>query len=166
MSEENPYAAPSAPIGIEHEKTGLILASRGTRLGAALLDGLVYLVIFMPAMFVIGFEKFTDPEWANSLSTKLLFFVLGIPSFALNWYFVVQNGQTLGKKLVNIRMVRTDGSPLEAKRWFLRRVLPVSLASQIPFVGPWVSIVNAVFIFRKDRRCLHDHFADTMVVEA
>jgi len=166
MSEENLYAAPSAPIGIEPDETGLIPASRSSRLGAAFIDGFVYMAFFLPVMFVVGFEKFSDPEWASSPTTKLMFALIGLPGFAINWHFVKQSGQTIGKKALKIRMVRTDGSVLEAKRWFLARVLPIYLGSQIPFIGPWISIANIVFVFRKDRRCLHDHIADTMVVEA
>jgi uncharacterized RDD family membrane protein YckC len=166
MSEDNLYAAPEAPLDEVATKSGLVLATRGARFGAGFIDGLIYLAVFIPAMAFIGFGKFTDPQWSESLSTKLLFLAFAIPGYALNWYFVQQSGQTIGKKVAKIRMVRTDGSPLDANRWLFIRILPVYLGSQLPFVGPWLSIINALFVFRKDRRCLHDHIADTMVVEA
>ena len=36
----------------------------------------------------------------------------------------------------------------------------------VPFVGGLVSLVDALLIFRDDRRCLHDEIADTIVVTA
>jgi len=166
MSDENLYAAPQVELEAPQEKGGPILASRSSRLGAAVIDGFVYMAFFLPVMLAVGFEKLANPEWASSPTTKILLALISLPGFAINWYFVKQSGQTLGKKALKIRMVRTDGSILEPKRWFLARVLPIYLVSQLPIVGPWISIANIVFVFRKDRLCLHDRIAGTMVVEA
>jgi hypothetical protein len=34
----------------------------------------------------------------------------------------------------------------------------------MPYVGPFFGLANILFILRADRRCIHDHFADTKVV--
>jgi uncharacterized RDD family membrane protein YckC len=41
----------------------------------------------------------------------------------------------------------------------------VSLLGAIPYVGWLVSLVDPLLIFGKDRRCLHDLIADTIVVD-
>jgi uncharacterized RDD family membrane protein YckC len=36
----------------------------------------------------------------------------------------------------------------------------------IPLIGWMFTLGDALLIFREDHRCLHDHFADTIVVKA
>ncbi len=48
---------------------------------------------------------------------------------------------------------------------FLRYGGP-GLIGQIPFLGSLFSLLDALFIFSEERRCIHDHFADTKVVVA
>ena len=38
--------------------------------------------------------------------------------------------------------------------------------SIIPVIGSLVGLIDALLIFRDNRRCLHDNIADTMVVVA
>ena len=47
----------------------------------------------------------------------------------------------------------------------MRGFLP-GLIGAIPLVGTVFSLVNICFIFREDRRCIHDLMAGTHVVEA
>ncbi len=42
-------------------------------------------------------------------------------------------------------------------------MLPLSLCAHIPMVGPLINLVNPLFIFGKERRCLHDYIAKTQV---
>jgi len=46
------------------------------------------------------------------------------------------------------------------------RYVPVWLASSIPFIGGFLALIDILFIFREDRRCVHDMIAGTVVVEA
>ena len=48
----------------------------------------------------------------------------------------------------------------------LLRGFVVGLLDNIPIIGPLVSLVDPLLIFRDDQRCLHDHIADTIVVRA
>ena len=76
-------------------------------------------------------------------------------------------GQTIGKRLLGIRIVRFgDGSNPGFVRAWLLRSLVVGLIGTLPMVGNVFMIVNYAFIFRADRRCLHDLIADTKVVKA
>ena len=47
-----------------------------------------------------------------------------------------------------------------------RRYLFANGVGMIPFIGGLISIVNICFIFRGDKRCLHDLVAGTQVVNA
>jgi uncharacterized RDD family membrane protein YckC len=95
--------------------------------------------------------------------------VLGLATFALQLvqiYLVSTRGQTLGKRFLGIRIVRaSDGSnPGFARAWLLRALVP-GIIGMLPTIGSVFTIVNYGFIFRADRRCLHDLLADTRVVK-
>jgi uncharacterized RDD family membrane protein YckC len=79
---------------------------------------------------------------------------------------VHRNGQTIAKKLLNIKVVRTDGSKAGLGRIFWLRNVVIVVLSVIPVLGVLVSLVDPLFIFRDNRRCLHDLIADTKVVRA
>ena len=64
-------------------------------------------------------------------------------------------GQTLGKKWLGIKVVSTSGRPLTFGSHFVRGL-----------VFGLLGIISAVFIFRADRRCLHDMAGETKVVLA
>jgi len=84
----------------------------------------------------------------------------------LNGYYLVQRGQSLGKMATGIRIVRPDGSRVDAGRILgLRYALNWVLVS-VPFIGGLYSLVDTLCIFRESRRCLHDDIADTVVVKA
>jgi uncharacterized RDD family membrane protein YckC len=95
--------------------------------------------------------------------------VLGFATFALQLvqiYLVSTRGQTLGKRFLGIRIVRaSDGSnPGFARAWLLRALVP-GIIGMLPTIGSVFTIVNYCFIYRADRRCLHDLLADTRVVK-
>ena len=46
------------------------------------------------------------------------------------------------------------------------RLVPIHLISQVPFAGGFVGLADSLFIFRQDKRCIHDLIAGTKVVEA
>ncbi len=93
--------------------------------------------------------------------------VLGFIGFLLlNGYFLKTNGQTVGKKLSGIRIADLDGKVPDFAKVVLLRYLPVSLVATIPLVGGYLTVIDVLFIFRSDRRCLHDLIAGTKVVTA
>jgi len=51
-------------------------------------------------------------------------------------------------------------------RVFLLRNGVMFILSYIPGVGALVGIANVVMLFMEERRCVHDHIADTLVVIA
>jgi uncharacterized RDD family membrane protein YckC len=67
---------------------------------------------------------------------------------------------------MGIRVVRTDGTRVGFGRFIFLRWLPVMLLGMIPLLGYVVSLLDVLLIFRENRLCLHDNFADTKVVTA
>jgi uncharacterized RDD family membrane protein YckC len=96
----------------------------------------------------------------------LLFVVVLIVVIVINFVLLYRNGQTIGKRMMNIKVVRFDGSRCALSRFIFARWLPVALMGAIPLIGYAVSLVDPLMIFRGDHRCLHDLIADTIVVKA
>jgi uncharacterized RDD family membrane protein YckC len=140
------------------------LASRWKRLGGQLIDGVIALVLVLPVMFLIG----AFDHARLSLVHQLTWLVLGLGVFlAVNGYLLAKSGQTVGKKLVGTRIVDLESRQiLPLGKVFGLRVLPLALIAQIPGIGAIFSLVDALFIFRNDKRCVHDLIAGTVVVNA
>ena len=169
MSEQqgNLYAPPEARVDDVHAEGELELAGRGTRLGAAIVDGLIYGAVFwlmMLFVFRISFQEMTTV----TIGKQVLMQIGGIVIFTmLNGYWLAKNGQTIAKKLMNIKIVRSDGSAAGLGRIVLLRLAPIWLIALIPVVGGVVTgLIDPLLIFRQSRKCLHDTIADTIVVKA
>ena len=165
VAVENPYATPRvAAVRAEYPAAAGsdVLASRGSRLAASLIDGLAAVVILLPALASISFVGENE-----SLSTMgVLFAVLsGIAFLGFAVYqlsILVREGQTLGKKAMNIRIVNySDGQIPSAGRLLGMRYFVNSLLGNIPFY----TFLDVLLIFGSERRCIHDYLAGTKVVE-
>ena len=77
-----------------------------------------------------------------------------------------QHGQSVGKRLLGIKIVRTDGARAGLGRIFSLRILVPNVIYMVPILGALFALVDALFIFRDDRRCIHDLMADTQVIAA
>lgn len=123
------------------------LAGRGARLGAVIIDGLIAVIPYLILAFIAP--------------------TLGLLAFAAIFIFQIvlltKDGQTLGKKALNIRIVKVDtGQNGGFVSNVLLRVVVNGLLGFIPLYG----LVDPLFIFRADRRCIHDFIAGTQVIEA
>ena len=179
MSTElnNQYAPPkSAVADIRTPGDGINKAGRGARLGAVTLDGLIGTVGLLPAYFMtiknmVAATRAGSPLtlWAGLATTGAWFFlgvVCVLTVLAINIYLMRKNGQTIGKKIVGIKVVRTDGSPVSLYRIFFLRYVVNTCFTLIPGVGALYSLVDSLMIFGDPRRCVHDYLADTIVIDA
>jgi len=166
----NPYAPPAATVADVVTVVDTIeLAGRGVRLGAALLDGVIfgactYIPFFAGLIpFSAGGRGYAGPGLAAG---GLLAFV----GFCVWAFFTIKyvgaNGQTIAKRMLGIKVVRKDGSHVTLSRIFWLRNVVATIPSAIPILGTVYGIVDVLFIFRDDRRCLHDLIADTIVILA
>lgn len=171
MDRANPYSRPVAEV-VETDAAGVeLLAGRGERLAAVLLDTLLMALVMVPLMFATGLwgtmmANATQGPLAG-LGTKMLVGVLGFVVFvAIQGYPLHTNAQTWGKRVLRIWIARLDGTQPSLPYLLLRRYVPMQLVGLIPFVGTLLSFVDSLLIFRADRRCGHDLVAGTRVVNA
>lgn len=162
MSESaNPFAPPQAEVADIATGT-LELAGRGQRLLAVLVDLVVALVVFWVAAKLLPIDPF-DPD--PSFGALALNMVSGLALFLLvQGWPLVKRGQTLGKMLLSIRIVRPDGSLASPGRVLGLRYGVGWVIASVPFVGGLFALVDSLLIFRDSRKCLHDNIADTIVV--
>jgi uncharacterized RDD family membrane protein YckC len=153
--------------GLREQAPGEVeaLASRLSRLIASFVDGLVMMVFAGPLYFIL-FTKYPGSIFDASDAYRITW--IGIPSLVffvgINSYFWATRGQSIGKMALGIRIVRIDGPQATWGRIVGLRILPMQLLTWIPYIGGVISLVDVLFIFRANRRCLHDEIARTKVI--
>ena len=162
----NPYAAPTARIEqTQYATEEFALASRGKRLGAVLLDG----IVFTAAVFVGMVPLLMLKDATGSSSPNAMISVVGLVCLVIGVINLVQlhkTGQTIAKRWLGIRIVRSDGSRASLGRIIALRSLVPGIIGAIPVLGFLFALADPLFIFADDRRTLHDKIADTIVVDA
>lgn len=166
---QNLYAPPEARVSDFRETSDTYeIAGRATRLGAAILDSLLFGLAAVPVAIAAGFDPgamadgFSAYTGLAGLATVGLLIVLVVITIVL----VHRNGQSIGKWLVNIKVVRRDGSRASLGRIFWLRNFVNWIPSAIPIVGNFYWVVDSLFIFGARQQCIHDLIADTIVVNA
>jgi uncharacterized RDD family membrane protein YckC len=146
-------------VAFDYEVAGI-----GSRFMAALVDTLVigvlqafvYLILFVVAAQLYDSSASSLGGWAIA--------VLGLLAFFILWgYYVlfemVWNGQSLGKRWVGLRVIRTDGTPITLTESLIR-----NLVRLVDFLPLYYGIgVVAMFVSKQARR-LGDLAAGTLVV--
>jgi len=143
------------------------LASRWKRFWGALVDSLLAMTVTLPVMSLMGIPKQIKLYGKITLEQYAVLFVLGwIVFLAFNGYLLFRKGQTVGKVVVKTRIVDVNNKVPNFARILVFRYLILGLMAMIPILGIFVSYANALFIFGKERRCLHDYLAGTWVINA
>jgi uncharacterized RDD family membrane protein YckC len=144
--------------------SGLELAGIGRRFAAIIIDSLivsvpVFLLVMVGAMAAAMIAPSNGPmDDSTSIitsiavgGTMLLGFVVSILYEPLQ---LTRSGQTIGKKMMGIRVVRPDGTAISAGqawgRFGLRSIL--GIIDYIPI------------FFTEERTCVHDMLANTRVI--
>jgi uncharacterized RDD family membrane protein YckC len=171
----NLYAPPKSEVKDIGGDEAVELASRSTRLGAVIVDSLLGFIWFTPA-YVTNFATIAQQSrgnplavWINLAKTGGWFYVglLGaLVVLAVDLMLLARNGQTIGKKLLGIKVVRVDGSPVSLFRVFFLRYVCNTFLALIPLFGSLYSLVDSLMIFGESRRTVHDRIADTIVIKA
>ncbi|HSE98751.1 MAG TPA: RDD family protein, partial [Blastocatellia bacterium] len=141
-----------------------ILANVGNRFLAAAIDHLIQIVslvmLLLTALALSNWQLFDEMgTWTAALS------VLAV--FVIYWgYFVLfetlWSGQTPGKRIMRLRVVREDGRPIRFYEVFIRNLLRLVLDFQ-PFPSYAIGVVSIIFSPRSKR--LGDFVAGTVVVK-
>lgn len=164
MNNDNPFRAPSANVADVPENSGLELAGRGHRFGAAMIDGIAVSLLALPIGYMAGVFDFAQ-RGGQSFASGLGMAIVGFVIFVLmQSYFLKRNGQTIGKKIVGIRIVDLEDNVPSLGALLARRYAPIYLVSVLPVAGSLLALVDDLFIFKSDRRCIHDLIAKTKVV--
>jgi len=131
------------------------LAPRLSRLEAAFMDGLLF-----TGPLLLGIAALSQ---SGGLSVLIGFLgLLSVPAvLGIQIYLLGTQGQTLGKRKVGIRIVKAGTG---GKAGFVRNVLLRSVLNSILCVIPLYGIIDILFIFTSDRRCIHDIIAGTIVI--
>lgn len=170
--EANPYAAPTASVDDVQSTAAWDLesrkAGRGKRLGAVILDGLINVFWIGPFMWAVAMTAQVNhgvKPAAPMVGLYVLGFAVLIGVIVVNCVLLHRHGQTIGKRTLDIAIVRKDGSRAGLARIIFLRGLLISLLSRIPVIGPLLFLVDSLLIFGPERRCLHDLIADTIVID-
>ena len=165
--DQSTYETPTAPSEEAGTPSGPELAGRGRRLGAYLIDLIIAgIVLGVLAVLNLGIslEDLARDPMTQQMSTAggIAYLVIFM---VINGYLLVTKGQTLGKLALGIRIVDavSNGAATAVKILGLRYVL-VMLVGAIPIIGGLLGLIDFLFIFREDRRCVHDLLAGTKVV--
>jgi uncharacterized RDD family membrane protein YckC len=159
----NPYAAPISRL--EDINTQVLhLATRGSRLGAYLLDLLSFALLGIVAAIAIPSFSKAGGDAENVGIAVVVIAMLAIS--VVHIVFLHKYGQTIGKRLLGIKVVQANGMRCELWRFFFLRALPVGILSNIPFIGMFIGLADSLMIFGQEQRCLHDLTANTVVIQA
>lgn len=166
MSEaaDQRFAPPQAHVA-DLAPEQAVLAGRGTRLLAAIVDGLilaaaVWAVLMIPALTPLmrdDADVWAFDPWSMLVGVGVFFAVQGWPLLA--------RAQTIGKMLFKLRIVRTDGSRPDAFRLLGLRYGVGMLMGVSAGLSMVYSLIDSLLIFRASRQCLHDSIADTQVIK-
>lgn len=147
----------TTPENIDVEYT---LADIGSRTAAVIIDTLVqglFLLVLVIAiiMMVVYSPDFWEQYYGWVVGVSLLIYAL-----ITYGYFIVMelstNGQTLGKKLMHLRTIRSNGQPITLKHSAIRNLFRVF----IDMLG-----IGAILIFfTKQHKRLGDLAASTIVI--
>lgn len=147
------------------------------RLGAQILDILLTL-LFVGAVVLLIFmvSPYNSRELLMGLGS-LLFFLIRVPYYVLTE--LMWNGETLGKRMLSLKVVSADGRSLTAHAVFTRNLtkeaevfLPLTLILAMEGMDIWSRLISiawvlatlAVPLFNKRRQRLGDLIAGTYVI--
>lgn len=154
------YITITTPDNIEIEYR---LAGAGSRIAAAFLDfliqSIVMLLVILTAFFIIlggnlsNISSLDNIAWFSSIIMILIFFIF-------YGYFILteilMNGQTIGKKLLGLRVIRENGAPISLVQSLIRNILKLS----VDLTGIGVIMI----MFSKKCKRIGDMASSTIVI--
>ena len=134
------------PVHMEYQGIGI-------RFVSLVIDSLVISAIFGVLATIFGLGMMRHGSW----SVGLLSFAFYIAYYT---YLEGTRGQTIGKMITKIKVVREDGTPIDMEQAFKRNILRV-------IDGFFAYLIGAILIWRSDKQQrLGDTYAKTVVVKA
>jgi uncharacterized RDD family membrane protein YckC len=168
----NPYAPKPegwAPAGgpLKFRITKRKLASRTSRFLAMVLDGVFAIVPYVVGLIVLLLAFAFGADFLTGLNAAYI--TAGVLSFAYTFVQIeslTRHAATIGKRMMGIYIADFEsGAQATWVQAFLVRTVLWGLLMSIPIVDIVLLIIDIIFFFRADRRCLHDLVAKTVVYE-
>jgi uncharacterized RDD family membrane protein YckC len=153
-----------------------VLASWLSRVGAQLIDGLIItvgaLILFLPVGAALGIGFAADSD-AGFWAAVVGFLVWGacitvIVIFYAPVLMARTNGKTVGRMVMNIRVVRTSGEPISFGFAMLREVAVKTVLFWIlgTFTAGLAGLLDNLWpLWDEENRALHDFIVSTRVVK-
>jgi len=164
--QPNPYQAPVESHGPALTQDGQVLATRGARFWGSVIDGVASVVVVLPIQWAFGVFSRAAAGGLPWLD-QALWGVFGIVVWFVIQVAFLRQGQTLGKRMIGTRIVDyTTGETPPVSHLVLWRYVPLAVVANIPVVGPFLAMIDPLFIFGSEQRCVHDLVAHTKVVVA
>jgi uncharacterized RDD family membrane protein YckC len=127
----------------------------GIRLVSLIIDNIIVGIIIGAISSGIGFGMMTQrmvPWWIG-----LLYFVIYVGYFT---FLEGSKGQTIGKMVTKIKVVREDGGQIDMNQALTRNILRI-------IDGLFAYLIGAILIWRSDKKQrLGDNIAKTIVIKA
>ena len=151
----------------------MIKAKRMHRIAAFLLDGLITAIILFVILLLTSSANIFTLFWTGSTVITLYALINFFQSvvvivIALCIYYVVLpayfNGQTIGKRLFGIKIVKKDGSDVDFVTLFVREMVGQIFLGYTT-LGLTLIISSLLMGKRDDIRGIHDILADTKVID-
>jgi uncharacterized RDD family membrane protein YckC len=158
-----PYAPSGAP-GYQYGAAPITqYASIGARFVAILVDGLI---VGIPLLVIEAILGFAGSPLSALVNAVVYFLYEGL--LLTSW-----NGQTVGKKLMSVRVVSMDGQPLTTNKAFTRTGVKALLSILGSIKPPFTSVLSIISLldylwpfWDANKQTLHDKAAGTYVVKA
>ena len=167
---------PVAPAAYGGVMGRYVLATWLSRVGAQLIDGLIIgvgaLIPFLPIAAAIGIGASSDNDTglvaAIGIAILWLFCVAIIAILYAPVLMARTNGKTLGRMVMNIRVVRTSGEQITFGFAMLREVAVKALGFGIAgsFTFGLANLLDSLWpLWDEENRALHDFIVNTRVVK-
>ena len=141
-------------------------AGAGSRIVAVIIDHIILIVIAMIVALPLGLYTAMSAIFmdVSGILAPTLLATVGILNVVI-WilyftYFEGSSGQTLGKRVMGIRVTRIDGTPPSYGEAFLRTILRI-----IDGIGAYILGLIVILATEKKQR-IGDMAAKTIVVKA
>lgn len=162
----NPWEAPQPQSHAATRRTRVIGASPLHRLGARILDGLIILVVSLPGNLLLYFGLSQTSRGNVSPLLSIGGIVLMITALILLAVSITlySKGKSIGKKISGLTVWDTaTGRPAGLLKTFGRELIP-GILGIIPLLGPVLTLLDILAIFRPSHRRLIDDLLGTDVL--
>jgi uncharacterized RDD family membrane protein YckC len=145
------------------------------RAGAWIIDGLIVMIaalivlVLFGAVFSVGFFAGNEAGSASTAVGLVLGFLAAIIVTLLYQPLIMArtNGRTFGKMATGIRVIRTNGEPMDFAWSALRQVVVIQIGFGIlsSFTFGLASLIDYLWpLWDSENRALHDMIVSTRVV--